>query len=51
MDNVCSYGTIYTQGSNGVIDIYGKINNNLSADRGGAVVLANNGTHVQCEHV
>ena len=45
-DNVCSYGTIYTQGSNGVIDIYGKINNNLSADRGGAVVLANNGTHV-----
>lgn len=45
-DNVCSYGTIYTQGSNGVIDIYGKINNNLSTDRGGAVVLANNGTHV-----
>ena len=46
-NNVCAYGVIYTQGSNGVIDIYGKINNNVSTDRGGALVLANNGTHVE----
>ncbi|WP_072371309.1 S-layer homology domain-containing protein [Thermophilibacter mediterraneus] len=46
-DNVCAYGVIYTQGSNGVIDIYGKINDNVSTDRGGALVLANNGTHVE----
>lgn len=45
--NVCSYGVIYTQGSNGVIDIYGKMNDNISNDRGGALVLANNGTHVE----
>lgn len=44
--NRCSYGVIYTQGSNGVIHIYGKINDNISADRGGALVLANNGSHV-----
>lgn len=44
--NRCSYGVIYTQGSNGEIHIYGKINDNISADRGGALVLANNGTHV-----
>ena len=46
-DNICRYGVIYTQGDNGVIDVYGKINNNLSTDRGGAIVLANNGTHVE----
>lgn len=46
-DNVCSYGVIYTQGENGVIDIYGKINDNVSKDRGGALVLANNGSHVE----
>ena len=46
-NNVCAYGVIYTQGSNGVIDIYGKINNNISTDRGGALTLANNGTHVE----
>ena len=46
-DNICNYGVIYTQGNNGVIDVYGKINNNLSTDRGGAIVLANNGTHVE----
>lgn len=44
--NRCSYGVIYTQGNNGEIHIYGKINDNISADRGGALVLANNGTHV-----
>ena len=46
-NNICNYGVIYTQGSNGVIDIYGKINNNISTDRGGALTLANNGTHVE----
>lgn len=45
-DNVCAYGVIYLQGASGVIDIYGKINDNISTDRGGALVLANNGTHV-----
>lgn len=44
--NTCWYGVIYTQGSNGVIDIYGKLNDNVSTDRGGALVLANNGSHV-----
>lgn len=44
--NRCSYGVIYTQGNNGEIHIYGKINDNISADRGGALVLANNGSHV-----
>lgn len=46
-DNVCAYGVIYLQGASGVIDIYGKINDNISTDRGGALVLANNGTHVE----
>ena len=46
-NNICHYGVIYTQGSNGVIDIHGKINNNISTDRGGALTLANNGTHVE----
>ena len=46
-DNVCGYGVIYLQGASGVIDIYGKINDNISTDRGGALVLANNGTHVE----
>ena len=45
-NNTCGYGVIYTQGSNGVIDIYGKLNDNVSTDRGGALVLANNGSHV-----
>lgn len=44
--NRCLYGVIYTQGNNGEIHIYGKINDNISADRGGALVLANNGSHV-----
>nr|WP_273396097.1 hypothetical protein [Thermophilibacter mediterraneus] len=48
-DNVCAYGVIYTQGANGVIDIYGKINDNVSTDRGGALVLANNGDHVEAK--
>ena len=48
-DNVCAYGVIYTQGANGIIDIYGKINDNVSTDRGGALVLANNGDHVEAK--
>lgn len=40
--NRCHYGTIYAQGNGGVIDIYGKINNNVSDDRGGALAMANN---------
>ena len=45
--NTSWYGVIYTQGHGGVIDIYGKINDNVSTDRGGALVLANNGNHVE----
>ena len=45
-DNVSWYGVIYTQSNAGIIDIYGKINNNISTDRGGAIAMANNGTHV-----
>ena len=45
--NTNAYGVIYTQGTNGVIDIYGKLNDNVSTDRGGALVLANNGSHVE----
>lgn len=45
--NICGYGVIYTQGNNGEIHIYGKLNDNISTDRGGALVLANNGNHVE----
>lgn len=45
--NTSAYGVIYTQGTNGVIDIYGKLNDNVSTDRGGALTLANNGSHVE----
>lgn len=40
--NKVSYGTIYIQGGNNV-EIYGKINNNFSNDRGGAVAITNHG--------
>ena len=40
--NKVSYGTIYIQGGNNVA-IYGKINNNFSNDRGGAVAITNHG--------
>lgn len=40
--NICSYGTIYTQSDSGVIDVYGRINDNISTDRGGAIAMANN---------
>lgn len=41
-DNYCGYGAIYIQSTGGVLDIYGRINNNLSNDRGGAIAMANN---------
>ncbi len=41
-DNKVNYGAIYIQAPDGVLDIYGRINNNESNDRAGAVALANN---------
>lgn len=41
--NVCSYGVVYTQINRGVIDLYGKLNDNVSTDRAGVVAIANNG--------
>ena len=41
-DNHTGYGTIYIQAQNGKLDIYGKINNNIASDRGGAIAMANN---------
>ena len=52
-DNRCAYGVIYAQadpdekGNCGVIDLYGKINNNLSTDRGGAIAMANNASYIE----
>lgn len=43
--NKVSYGTIYIQGGNNV-EIYGKINNNFSNDRGGAVAITNHGDSI-----
>ena len=40
--NVVWYGAVYVQGKNGQLDIYGKINDNYSTDRGGALSMANN---------
>lgn len=41
-DNIVGYGAIYIQATNGIVDIYGKINSNISDDRAGGVALANN---------
>lgn len=41
-DNQCNYGVVYAQSETGVIDIYGKINDNISNDRAGAIAMANN---------
>ena len=41
-DNECSYGVIYIQAPSGVLNIYGKINNNKTNDRAGAIALAHN---------
>ena len=42
VNNQVAYGAVYIQGPNIEMDFYGKINNNYSADRGGAIALANN---------
>lgn len=48
--NTVNYGAIYAyseenaSGECGVIELYGKINNNISTDRGGAIAMANNGS-------
>lgn len=41
-DNHVGYGTVYIQATNGKLDIYGKINNNIASDRGGGIAMANN---------
>ena len=41
-DNHVGYGTVYIQAQNGILDIYGKINNNIASDRGGAIAMGNN---------
>ena len=41
-DNACSYGVIYIQAPHGKLDIYGKINNNTTSDRAGAIAMAHN---------
>ena len=41
-DNQVGYGTVYIQAKNGKLDIYGKINNNIASDRGGAIAMSNN---------
>lgn len=40
--NKVSYGTVYIHGGN-TVHIYGKINDNYSTDRGGAVAITNHG--------
>lgn len=51
-DNTVGYGAIYAFSNNnasgkcGTINVYGKINNNLSTDRGGAIAMANNGSNL-----
>lgn len=41
-DNYCGYGTIYAQSTGGVLDVYGRINDNVSNDRAGGIAMANN---------
>lgn len=43
LNNRAYYGAVYINGTNDRLDIYGKINGNISTDRGGGVVLSNNG--------
>lgn len=43
LNNHAYYGAVYINGTNEHLDIYGKINGNISTDRGGGVVLSNNG--------
>ncbi len=41
-DNYVYYGAVYMQGIDSVLDIYGRINNNYSSGKGGALSMANN---------
>ncbi len=43
LNNRANYGAVYINGTNEQLNIYGKINNNICTDRGGGVVLSNNG--------
>lgn len=43
LNNRAHYGAVYINGTDEHLDIYGKINGNISTDRGGGVVLSNNG--------
>ena len=43
LNNHAYYGAVYINGTDEHLDIYGKINGNISTDRGGGVVLSNNG--------
>lgn len=43
LNNHAYYGAVYINGTNEHLDIYGKINGNNCANRGGGVVLSNNG--------
>ena len=43
LNNHAHYGAVYINGTDEHLDIYGKINGNICTDRGGGVVLSNNG--------
>ena len=43
LNNHAHYGAVYINGTDDRLDIYGKINGNICTDRGGGVVLSNNG--------
>ena len=43
LNNHAYYGAVYINGTDEHLDIYGKINGNICATRGGGVVLSNNG--------
>ena len=43
LNNRAHYGAVYINGTDEHLDIYGKINGNICTDRGGGVVLSNNG--------
>ena len=43
LNNRANYGAVYINGTDEQLDIYGRINNNSCTDRGGGVVLSNNG--------
>lgn len=43
LNNHAFYGAVYINGTDEHLDIYGKINGNICTNRGGGVVLSNNG--------